>query len=210
MKVLYPPNTHNARILRFADGDTVVLLIQGLFGVWTTHTLRLLGIESYELDGPDRAKAQGIRDTLNEQLGNRGCLVHLRSHALDRYGRLRGRVTVGESDLATVLCEKGFAWAATREESIAKHMARRVAGVVALTATAGCTVIRDGSSYVMISGTNSVTGDISQKGQATLPTHPVAVAVVLIGVLAGLAALGWLIHNRGKLLGLAAKITTGV
>ena len=117
-------------------------------------------------------------------------------HTLLTDTALRGRVTVGESDLATVLCEKGFAWAATREESIAKHMARRVAGVVALTATAGCTVIRDGSSYVLISGTNSVTGDISQKGQATLPTHPVAVAVVLIGVLAGLAALGWLIHNR--------------
>ena len=60
MRIFTPPNTHAARILRFADGDTAVLLIEGL-GNWSEKYVRLIGIESYKLDGPDRSKAQAIR-----------------------------------------------------------------------------------------------------------------------------------------------------
>src|SRR5580700_513557 len=125
MKKSPQPGTHVARIMRFADADTAVVLIKGDFGVWVERYLRLKGIESYELDGPDRAKAQGIRTLLNEALGGRDCLVHLTSHGHDRYGRLRGQITVGEHDLAESLIERGHAWPCTAEESANMHAGRQ-------------------------------------------------------------------------------------
>jgi endonuclease YncB( thermonuclease family) len=124
MRVFTPPNTHRARIIRFADADTVLLLIEGLFGSWQEKYVRLKGIESWELNGPDSDKAIAARNELNRLLENRLCYVHLASHGRDLYDRLRGRVTVGESDLATELVKRGLAWHCSASESRAAHKAQ--------------------------------------------------------------------------------------
>ena len=116
-----PPGTHTARILRFADADTVVVLVKLNLGVHVEKYLRLSGIESHELNGPQRGQALLIRDELNKALGGRDCLVHLLSNGHDRYGRQRGRVTVGELDLAAWLVSKGWAWLCSPSESAAAH-----------------------------------------------------------------------------------------
>ena len=126
-KFYHPPNTHRARIMRVADGDTVLVLIEGLWGTWSEKYVRLAGIESYELDGPDAAKVKAVKVELNSLLEGRNVLVHLQGNGTDRYGRLRGRITVGDSDLATLLVEKGFAWYCTKKESVAQHAVARVA-----------------------------------------------------------------------------------
>lgn len=210
MQLKRPPNTYSARIVRFADADTPVVLIEGSFNVWTQHYLRLIGIEAHELDGPHGDDARAIRDQLNQLLSDRGCLVHLKSHAHDRYGRLRGSITIGESDLANTLCSKGWAWPCTAEESHSQHALAKAATAAATLATTGCTVVRDGSTAIWIVGTNSIPGDISTRGSAQLAPHTFATALIVVVVLSAGAALIWLIHNRGKLAGLAAKITTGL
>ena len=118
-----PKHTHTARIMRWADGDTVVMLIDLDFGVWVEKYLRLEGIESFEPTGPHADKAKQIRLELNNRTTGRDCLVHLRSHGHDRYGRLTGRATLGERDLAAWLVETGYAWPATLKDSAAAHRA---------------------------------------------------------------------------------------
>lgn len=114
-------HTHQGRILRWADGDTVIVLVRGTFGCWAETYLRLEGIESWELTGPHREKAVLARNALNEQTGGRDCLIHLRSHKHDRFGRLVGSITVGEQDMAKWIVEHGLAWHCTKEASIAAH-----------------------------------------------------------------------------------------
>lgn len=80
-KFYHPPNTHRARIMRVADGDTVLVLIEGLWGTWSEKYVRLAGIESYELDGPDAAKVKAVKVELNSLLEGRNVLVHLKKMA---------------------------------------------------------------------------------------------------------------------------------
>jgi endonuclease YncB( thermonuclease family) len=121
MQIDRPKGTHRARIVRFADADTAVLLIEGQWGIWVEKYVRLIGIESFELDGAHAETARGIRQLLNRDLAGDDCLIHLTSRGHDRYGRLRGRITLGDSDLAEWLCKKGYAWPCTAEESARQH-----------------------------------------------------------------------------------------
>jgi len=214
-----PPHTHSARILRFADADTVVLLIEGLFGTWTTHYVRLEGIESFELDGPDAAKAKAFRQELNRLLQGRDVLVHLTSHGHDKYARLRGRVTVGDSDLAEEIVKRGFAWHCTAKQSAALHAATRTAAPLAAVVITGCNIAKDAGTLIVMNGARSGTGtnglgradqhiDAAVKATNTTPTHAVLWVLGGVALIALVAGIIWLVHNRGKLAGLAASLAT--
>ena len=216
-KFLRPPNTYGARILRFADGDTVLLLIRVRFGLWAEKYVRLVGIESYELDGPDKARAVAIRNELDRLLEGRGCLVHLRSEALDRYGRLCGSITVGETDLAAELVAKRFAWFCSKKQSIAEHAAKVVVPAAVGAVAVGCYTSRDASTLIVQSGSGGRSGtnsaaavrqsiEAAQHASSQLPSH------IGLWILAGLAAVAlvaaviWVIHNRATLIGKLAVL----
>lgn len=116
-----PKNTRPARIIRWRDGDTLVVLIPLGFGCYIEQSLRLEGIESWEPSGPTKPKAIAVRDALNTLTSGRDCLLHLRSERHDNHDRLHGQVTIGDQDLAALLVDKGFAWHATKAESTAAH-----------------------------------------------------------------------------------------
>lgn len=219
MRTHTPPHTHQARILRFADADTVVVLIEGMWGIWSERYLRLLNIEAHELDGPQAETAKAHRDELNRLLGNRTCLVHLTSHGHDKYGRLRGQITIGESDLATTLVAKGFAWHCTPRDSAASHARTAAALAIAGASAAGCYYARDAAQVIVVNQrpqdghTNStapgtITVSASPRQSATPPSHIVWWTLGGLALAALIAAIIWLVHNRGKLAGMVATIAT--
>lgn len=120
-----PPHTFQAHLLRFADADTVVLRISLGLDVSIERYVRLKGIESHELTGPHRAQALGLRDKLNELIADEPCLLHLTSQGRDRYGRLRGHVTIRDQDLARWLVENSYAWFCTARASAQSHRESR-------------------------------------------------------------------------------------
>lgn len=206
MRTHLPRGTHEARIMRFADGDTVVCLVRCDFGVWVEKYVRLEGIESWELGGADDAKAVAAREELNRLLRGVDCLVHRSQRGHDLYGRIRGRITVGEADLAGEIVRLKLGWYATRAESAATHAAGVGLAAAACLAAASCTVARDASTLVMLQGSSTNAVVVTARQSAELPTHPWAMAVLIVAGIAAVVGLIWLVHNRGKLVGLATKI----
>ena len=210
MQLVRPPNTHTARILRFADGDTVVLLVKATFGIHVEKYVRLEGIESFELNGPDRARAESARATLDTAFADRICLLHVRSHRHDKYARLIGSVTVGETDLATEIVKLGHAWHCTAKQSAAQHAAKLAPVVAALAATVGCVQCREGATLVYAPYATNVTVDVASQWAQTVSQHPYRAVLIGLVVIAVVAAIVWVIHHRayliGKLAGLAAAV----
>src|SRR5258706_463825 len=89
-----------ARIVRFADADTVIILIELGWGSWVEKYVRLVNLDSWELDSADKAKARAARDQLDEQFGWTPCTFVPSTKGFDRWGRVRGSVLTTEGDLA--------------------------------------------------------------------------------------------------------------
>lgn len=210
MKIQRPRGTHDTRILRFADGDTVVCLIRLEMGVWVEKYVRLEGLESWELGGPDDAKAVAAREALDREYKGRDVLLHRTRRGHDRYGRVRGRITVGEKDLALEIIRLNFGWACSASDSAAAHRARSVAGVLALAVTGGCTMAREGSTLIYMPDAphNKVAPVIRQA--ATIPTHTFGWVLLFLGVGGVVAGVLWLVHNRAKLVGMLATMAAKV
>lgn len=79
-------------------------------GTWRETAVRLVGIESHELDGPQGARARMIAEEVTERYQMRRCVVWPARRGLDCYGRLRARVIVCEKDLGETLVADGLAW----------------------------------------------------------------------------------------------------
>jgi len=204
------PNTYQAFILRFCDGDTLIVLLQARFGCWSEKRLRLAGIESYELDGDRRKDAEAIRDRLDRELADTRCRVHLPSHKHDRYGRLCGSVQVNGTDLAEYIVRNGWGWPCTKEESTKAHAATTPATTALVATTAGCVVHQEGAVVITPHGTYTIYSTAATHGASTPPTHAAVYALGAIVLAAAIGAIVWLIHNRGKLAALAASVATKV
>lgn len=98
------------QLRRFADGDTVFCLIELLWGVWTEKYVRLPGVESWELDGPDRAKAVHARDQLNQLYAGVSCQIIPAKWGLDPYGRVIAQVIIEHGNLGDQIIELGLGW----------------------------------------------------------------------------------------------------
>lgn len=104
----------NVWITRPIDGDTVEVLLPLAWGVWVEKSVRIAGIESWELDSDHRADARRVRATMETFLRMvPAVLVPVRS-GTEAHGRIVATLTVGGRDLATILCQKGLAWPTTR------------------------------------------------------------------------------------------------
>ena len=99
-----------AKLVRFRDADTPIVDIDLGFGVMFRTPVRLVGLESWELDGPDRARALSARVTLDKMFGGEPCRLTPQTQSLDRYGRVRGRVEMSTGDLCTVIVKCGLGW----------------------------------------------------------------------------------------------------
>ena len=92
-------------IQRIVDGDTVRVMIEDAVGVRETPRLRLLDIDAPERGQPGSADS---RDALADKVFRRR--VSLESEGNDRYGRMLGRIYLGERDISREMVREGYAW----------------------------------------------------------------------------------------------------
>ena len=98
---------YRAEVVRVIDGDTFVARV----AIWPSLTsetaIRLRGIDTPELHGPDRARAQAARQRLTELLASGEIL--LRDVGTDKYGnRLDAQVSTAGHDVAEILRREGW------------------------------------------------------------------------------------------------------
>ncbi len=91
---------HQGKVVRIVDGDTLVLLVEQ-----QQLKIRLSDIDTPERKQPFSTKAkQALSDLAS---GKQARVVEI---AKDRYGRVVGRVYVGETDVNRELVAQGCAW----------------------------------------------------------------------------------------------------
>lgn len=110
MKTQYESH-HKFTIVRFRDGDTVEGFLSCRHcGAGTYETIRLLKIESWEPNGPDRHKAKDIAERCTQiYKGESGILVR-RGLRRDKFGRLLNDVIINDEALSVKLVKFGYAW----------------------------------------------------------------------------------------------------
>lgn len=93
--------TLTGRTVRVTDGDTIVILSEGN----VQHKIRLQGI-----DAPERGQAYGTKskEHLSERVAGRFVVVEYEKK--DRYGRVVGKVLVGNKDACLEQIRAGLAW----------------------------------------------------------------------------------------------------
>jgi endonuclease YncB( thermonuclease family) len=100
-----------AHIIRFRDGDTVVLFIkcEHCNGIHE-EVMRIQNIDSWEPRGPDSEKAAMTAHTLTEKF--RGVIGILIPNKLrkDKYGRIIGDLIIDGHLLSNLIVEAGHAW----------------------------------------------------------------------------------------------------
>lgn len=105
---------YRARILRVIDGDTVEAEIDLGFQVSLTATLRLAGIDTPEVRGPEQIEgraATAYLELLLDKLAGpeREVSVHTRRDRTGKYGRYLAELIVGTRNLNEALVEAGHA-----------------------------------------------------------------------------------------------------
>jgi endonuclease YncB( thermonuclease family) len=95
-----PPHSFQAKVVKIADGDTITVLLDK-----TQHKIRLEGIDAPEKGQPFGTKA---RQTLGAKIA--GQTVRIDWKKRDRYGRIAGRVYLGDRDISLEMVHDGMAW----------------------------------------------------------------------------------------------------
>lgn len=88
-------------VVAIQDGDTLTVLDEGK----TQHKIRLTGIDAPEKKQPF---GQRSKESLSNLVYRREVLVDW--HKLDRYGRVLGKVVLGNRDINLAQVEAGLAW----------------------------------------------------------------------------------------------------
>lgn len=91
---------YEGKLVSVADGDTIRVLYKG----------GQLKVRLAEIDTPEKAQPYGrrAREALAEMVG--GKVVRVVEQDRDRYGRIVGRVYVGDVDVNAELVRRGAAW----------------------------------------------------------------------------------------------------
>lgn len=102
--------TVSASSLRVIDGDTFVASIDIWPGLTGTAHVRVLGVDTPELKGETKAKAEEARAFTQKWLdkGDVTLAIGCGKPAQDSFGRYLGTVTRGDKNLADELIAAGF------------------------------------------------------------------------------------------------------
>ena len=100
--------TLQGRVVSVADGDTITVLDSGRH----TYRIRLGGI-----DAPEKRQAYGqvSKDHLAQAVFNKSVTIEFDKH--DRYGRIVGKVLLGNRDICLEQIQAGLAWHYKRYEN---------------------------------------------------------------------------------------------
>lgn len=100
----------NCRVERIVDGDTVDLLVDCGFGIFTRKRIRLHGIncpESRTRDLEEKKRGKAATERMVDLLKDGVC--DLESHAIGKFGRVIGTLWVGRLNLNTQMIVDGHA-----------------------------------------------------------------------------------------------------
>lgn len=104
-------------VLSVYDGDTITVLLDIGFGIYSTQTLRFFGINAPEMKGDDKKIGTDSRDWLREQIANAmsptgpGLMVETFKDKKEKYGRLLAKLFIvgDERSLNESLVHNGLA-----------------------------------------------------------------------------------------------------
>lgn len=103
-----PAYTYRAFIDRVVDGDTVIATIDLGFNTSQKVRLRLMGVDTPEVVGTERAAGLAAKEWLNNVLAAQRVIVETHKDRGDKYGRYLAVIWLDGKSVNAELIAKGF------------------------------------------------------------------------------------------------------
>jgi micrococcal nuclease len=105
----FVPQITEGRVVKVYDGDTITIVAKLPYkdSEHYRFSVRLLGIDTAEMKGPEKDRATKARDALSARILNQ--TVQLRDVATEKYGRLLANVYLGGECMNKWMLEQGHA-----------------------------------------------------------------------------------------------------
>ena len=105
----FVPQITEGRVVKVYDGDTITIVAKLPYkdSEYYRFSVRLLGIDTAEIKGPEKDRATKARDALSSRILNHS--VQLRDVATEKYGRLLANVYLGDECMNKWMLEQGHA-----------------------------------------------------------------------------------------------------
>lgn len=100
---------YEAKIIDVYDGDTVTAIVDLGFLVSQEMKLRLYGIDTPELRGPERDEGIIVRDILREKILNKEVIINSYKDKQGKYGRYLANIILDGEDINQWLVDNGHA-----------------------------------------------------------------------------------------------------
>jgi len=100
---------YKARIKGVYDGDTVTAVVDLGFLHYQEMKLRLLGIDTPELRGPEKEQGIVVRDILREMILGKEVEISTRKDKQGKYGRYLATIILDEVNINKWLVDNGHA-----------------------------------------------------------------------------------------------------
>lgn len=104
---------YNALVTSIFDGDTCTVRIDLGLGVTVVKKIRLLGIDTPEMRGDDKANGKIARDYVRSLILNKDIIVRTNKDKTGKYGRLLAVIFIKKDgkliDLNQLLIDEGYA-----------------------------------------------------------------------------------------------------
>ena len=100
---------YKAEIIAVYDGDTVTAKVDLGFLHFQIMKLRLFGIDTPELRGPEREQGLIVRDIVREMILNKEVEIHSYKDKQGKFGRYLATIIIGDINLNQWLIDNGHA-----------------------------------------------------------------------------------------------------
>ncbi len=100
---------YKAKIISVYDGDTVTALVDLGFLHFQEMKLRLYGIDTPEMRGPEKVEGKKVRDILREMILNKDVEIHSYKDKQGKYGRYLANIIIDGLDVNQWLVDNGHA-----------------------------------------------------------------------------------------------------
>lgn len=100
---------YKAKIIGVYDGDTVTALVDLGFLHFQEMKLRLYGIDTPEMRGPEKVEGKVVRDILREMILDKEVEIHSYKDKQGKYGRYLANIILDGLDINQWLVDNGHA-----------------------------------------------------------------------------------------------------
>jgi len=100
---------YKAKIISVYDGDTVTAMVDLGFLHFQEMKLRLYGIDTPELRGPERERGLEVRDILREMILDQEVIINSYKDKQGKYGRYLANIFINGIDVNEWLVDNGHA-----------------------------------------------------------------------------------------------------